>query len=64
MSLKGGIEQIEHLEYSMGKYFNIPEYKIKSHSRKSYKKFRNRLIRRNKNFEINPKINQYFGYEY
>lgn len=64
MSLKGRNEQIEHLEYWMGKYYDIPKYKIKSHSRKSYKKIRNRLIRRNKNFEINPKLNQYFGFEY
>jgi hypothetical protein len=64
MSLRGRNEKIEHLGYWIGMWYKIPKYKIKSHSRKYLKKVRNRLVRRNKNFEINPKLNEYNGYEY
>lgn len=64
MSLRYQNEKIEHLEYGFGIMFNLPKYKIKSHSRKYLKKIRNRLIRRNKNFEFHPLINEYNGYEY
>lgn len=59
MSLKGRNEQIEHLEYW---YPPKDKWKKISHSRKSYKKIRNRLIRRVKVTEI-PNI-KYNGYEY
>ena len=64
MSLKGRNEKIEHLEYWMSIWNDIPKYKVKSHSRKYLKKIRSRLIRRNKNFEFHPKLNEYNGYEY
>lgn len=51
MALK--IEQIEHLERFLGR---------KSHSRKQFKKQRNRKIRRIKNTEI-PNI-KFKGWEY
>lgn len=51
MSLK--LEQIEHLERFLGR---------KSHSRKEYKRQRNRKIRRIKKDEL-PNI-KYKGYEY
>lgn len=59
MSLKGCNEQIEHLEYW---YPPKDKWKKTSHSRKYYKKVRNRLIRRVKVTEI-PNI-KYNGYEY
>lgn len=64
MSLRGRNEQIEHLEYWFAILRSKPKYKVKSRSRKSLKKIRNRLIRRNKNFEFHPLLNEYNGYEF
>lgn len=60
MAYRGCNQQIEHLECTIWKH----PYKLFSKSRKWMKKVRNRLIRRNKNYEINPKLNQYNGWEY
>jgi hypothetical protein len=61
MSLKK-IEQIEHLEYWWQKTSNTP-WKDYSASRKSYKKLRNRWLRRFKKLEI-PPIKYRKGWEY
>lgn len=60
MGYRGNLQQIEHLESVIRKH----PYKLFSKSRKWLKKVRNRVIRRNKNYEINPKLNEYKGWEY
>lgn len=65
MALRGRNEQIEHIE----RLFKNPEkpwrfHKPKAGTRKWLKNVRNRLIRRNKNFEVNPKLNEFNGWEF
>lgn len=54
MSLKGRMEQIEHLERFFGG---------KSYSRKWLKKVRNRWLRRTKK-TLKPQTKRYVGWEY
>jgi len=54
MSLQKGLEQVEHLERRLGG---------KSHSRKWFKKFRNKWLRRTPKEEI-PNTKMRKGWEY